>query len=44
MKKLLAIILLLIFGAPNYMSAEVNNTKEIPFDNITQGELVTIIG
>jgi len=44
MKNILSIILLLIFGAPNYISAEVNNTKEIPFDKITQGELVAIIG
>lgn len=46
MKKLISIILLIIFGAPNFVVLWVNaaNTREIPFWEITQGELVTIIG
>ncbi len=43
MKKLLSFVLLMLLGVPNWIFAgEATAGKEIPFDQITQGELVTV--
>lgn len=46
MKKILSILLVLMFGAPNLLSAESAGSDKTAtaFEDITQGELVTLIG